>query len=381
MNASSLAWSPTNWGRDGADVIRRAARWWLGEFLGLFPARFAEWLVDRGSKRLVLSDDEGMVVVELQSERGRSLASSRIPQADFGPDLIDDFLRAHRVERNDVVIGLRVPRECIFTRQLLLPRQVERALSTVLLQDLLAKTPFQEEQIFHDHVVHRSGDNKLHVRQWIVKRESIGDAAETLGLHGNDIAFVEAEVQGEDPRPCIGLQQRETSGGRWVPRAFAVLLFSACALATLAGGLKYQRQQRVLDGLAVELAATRAKAQRVRAALDKLESERASFLRLRAQKNGPGVLEVWEEVTRVLPSHSWLTEMRLTGLPGSQEQQLTLAGLSPAAATLVGLFDRSPLFRDVALTAPISLDPVEGKERFVIHAKLRTLDPLRTAER
>jgi general secretion pathway protein L len=149
----------------------------------------------------------------------------------------------------------------------------------------------------------------------------------------------------------------------------------------LAAGLKYQRQQRVLDDLAVELTATRAKAQRVRAALDKLESERASFVRLHAQKNSPGVLEVWEEVTRVLPSHSWLTEMRLAGIPGSQEQQLTLAGLSPAAATLVGLFDRSPLFRDVALASPISLDPVEGKERFVIQAKLRTLDSLRTAER
>jgi general secretion pathway protein L len=381
MNDGSLAWFPVNWGRDGADLMRRAARWWLREFLGLFPARVAEWLVDRGSKKLILSDDAGLVVVELQSERSRSLASSRIPHVDFGPDLIDDFLRAYRVARNDVVIGLRVPRECIFTRQLLLPRQVERALSSVLLQDLMAKTPFREEHIFHDHVAHRSGDNKLHVRQWIVKRQFIGDAAETLGLHGNDITFVEAEVQGEEHRPCIRLQRRAGTGGRLVPRAFAILVFSACALATLAGGLKYQRQQRVLDGLAVELAATRATAQRVRTAVDKLESERAGFLRLRAQKNGPGVLEVWEEVTRVLPSHSWLTEMRLAGLPGSQEQQLTIAGLSPAAATLVGLFDRSLLFREVALTAPISLDPAEGKERFVIQAKLRTLDPLRTAER
>src|SRR5262245_2660886 len=155
MNASSPAWSPVNWGRDGADLMRRAGRWWLQEFLGLFPARVADWLMDRGSKRLILSGDEAMVVAELQSEHGRSLASSRIPQADFGPDLIDDFLRAYRVARNDVAIGLRVPRQCIFTRQLLLPRQVERALRTVLLQDLLAKTPFREEHIFHDHVAHR----------------------------------------------------------------------------------------------------------------------------------------------------------------------------------------------------------------------------------
>ena len=125
----------------------------------------------------------------------------------------------------------------------------------------------------------------------------------------------------------------------------------------------------------------RVKAQRVRAMLDKLEAERAGVMRLRSQKNAPGVLDAWEEVTRVLPSHSWLTELRLTDLPGAQEQQLVITGVSPAAASLVGLIDRSALFREAALTAPISIDPTEGKERFAIQAKLRTLDPLKTAAR
>ena len=85
----------------------------------------------------------------------------------------------------------------------------------------------------------------------------------------------------------------------------------------LAVSLRYYRQQHALDGLVAELAVTRTKAQRVRAALDKLESERAHLPHLRAQKNGPGVSDIWEEVTRILPAHSWLTEMRLAALPGS----------------------------------------------------------------
>jgi len=52
-------------------------------------------------------------------------------------------------------------------RQLLLPRQVERTLRTVLAQDLLGKTPFREDHIFHDHIAQRAGD-KLHVRQWML---------------------------------------------------------------------------------------------------------------------------------------------------------------------------------------------------------------------
>jgi general secretion pathway protein L len=380
MAAGSVARSARDWTRGCSDLARRAARWWLREFLALFPARVADWLMDRGSKRLALSDGEGMVVVELESEHGRSLASMRIPHADFTPDLIDGFLQTHSLHRSDVPLGLRVPLECIFARQLLLPRQVEGTLGTVLRQDLLGKTPFREDQIFQDHVAHRS-DDKLYVRQWIVKRQFLSDAANALGLQPDDITFVEAEAQESNYRPYIRLRQTTSNGDRWIARAFAILIIGACTLAVAAIGLRYHRQQQILDGLALELTATRAKAQRVRIALDRLEGERASVLRVRAQKGGPGILDIWEEVTRVLPSDSWLTDMRLSGLPGSQEQLLTIAGLSPAAASLVALFDRSALFREVALTAPISLDPSEGKERFVIQAKLRTLDTLRTAER
>jgi len=67
-----------------------------------------------GSKRLVLSEDEGLgiVVVQLQTERGRMLASARIPQSDFAPHLIDGILQSQRLGRHDVAMGLRVPPEC-----------------------------------------------------------------------------------------------------------------------------------------------------------------------------------------------------------------------------------------------------------------------------
>jgi general secretion pathway protein L len=48
-----------------------------------------------------------------------------------------------------------------------------------------------------------------------------------------------------------------------------------------------------------------------------------------------------------------------------------MIGFSSAAASLVGLVDRSKLFTDASLTAPVTLDSIEGRERFSLQAKLR----------
>jgi general secretion pathway protein L len=380
MIAGSLNWSAGHWAIGGAEMLRRAGRWWLQEFLALFPAALAEWLTDRGSKSLILSTDQEAVIFELLTDRRRPLGSARVSHTDYTPELIDDFLRAHKLRRTDVSIGARFAPESLFARKLLLPLETRRTLDAVAAQDLLAKTPFRLDDIYHDHLVRRSGD-KLCVWQWVVRRQLVSDCVEALGLGLGDLAFVESASENNEPHPCVRLQPAPADQNRWVRRALMGLAFSACVLAVLAVGSQYQRQQQVFDALAAELGTMRAKAQRVRAMLDKLETERAGVLRLRSQKRAPGVLDAWEEVTRVLPSHSWLIELRLSDVSPGREQQLVITGFSPAAASLVGLLDRSPLFGDAALTAPISIDPTEGKERFAIQARLKTLDPLKTAAR
>jgi general secretion pathway protein L len=369
-----------------ADVVRRAGQWWLREFLAFFPQRIAEWLTDSGAKSLLLSGDGGAVLLQVRNERRRALATTRINGRDYAPEVIDAFLRtqrlgrATRLGRADVSMGIQLPADRVFARKLLLPAETERSLDRVLVQDLLAKTPFRLEDIYHDHIIRRSGD-RLQVWQWVVRRPFVAEAIEELGLQSGELAFIETDRQGDGPPPRIRLERAGSYQNRHVQWALVMLTMSAFLLAGLAVGLKYHKQHQTLDALAGELRVARAKAQRISAALKKLEVERAGLLRLRANKQAPNLLDAWEEISRVLPVHSWLTELRLSDLPGSGEEQLVITGFSPAAASLVGLIDRSALFRDAALTAQISVDPTEGKERFAIQAKLKTGDPLRTAER
>jgi general secretion pathway protein L len=139
----------------------------------------------------------------------------------------------------------------------------------------------------------------------------------------------------------------------------------------MAGGLRYWRQQSTIAELETQLAAAKSNAQRVRSAIDSLEAKQGMLARLRLRKGAsPGLLDLLDEATRVLPRHSWLTELQLSEAQ-NQQRQVVMTGLSTDAPGLVGLFDRSSLFTDASLTAPVSLDPVEGRERFTLQAKVR----------
>jgi len=361
-----------------SDFTSRIGRWWLREFLDIFPTSFADWLIDRGAKRLVISKENDAVTLEVSSERGRTLATTRVSHAHYGLDLIDEFLHTQHLVRDQVSIGLRLAAECVFARNLLLPAETHRTIDAVLARDLATKTPFRLEDVYSDKMVYRKGE-QIHVWQWVVRRHFVEDAAKVLCLRPDDVAFIDSENQDDAPRPYVRLRSTSANENRWVYGTFVLLILTACGLAILAGGLKYRCQQNTLDGLTVELDSARARVQRVNAALRAINEQRAGTLQLQSKKRAPGLRDVWEEITRILPSHSWLTELRVTETVPGEAQQLVFSGLSPAAASLVAMIDRSTFFTDAALIAPISIDPTEGKERFVIQAKLQSLDLVRTA--
>jgi general secretion pathway protein L len=365
--------SPARWVSRTPDLLAWLGQWWLAEFLALFPERFAEWLTDRGYKKLTLAGEPDAFVLQLSSERHRPLASARIASSAYSPATIDDFLKAHELDRGQVGLGVRLPRDHIFSRRLILPLEAAGSIDEIVVQDLAAKTPFQLPDICHDHQSRTVGD-KVVVWQWIVGREFVANAAQSAGLEVDDLAFVDSDSDGigEAPAPMLTLQKDRSERRSWLRKTFYALALGALFLAVAACAHKYWRHQRILDNLSTELTTARAKAQQIRAALDRLDQKQAAIVRVRSQKrDAPGLLEVWEEASRVLPLDSWLAELRLSEVTQRQDQLVVMTGLSTGAADLVALIDKSPLFADAALTAPIALDSIEQRERFTLQAKLK----------
>jgi general secretion pathway protein L len=367
------------------NLLEVAGQLWLREFLALFPTPIAAWLVGGGSKTLSLICEQDIVQLQLRDDGGRIWASRSASHAEFSPALIDDFLRSQKLDPKDVALAVQLPAHSFFERSIILPIEAAELIDEIVAQDLQRKTPFQLDDIHCDHIVTKSLEsNKLLVSQWVIQREFVRNAVDVLGVGLDAVTFVEADGEFANPgsRPTIALDRSRNGGKSPLRRPARALAISAILLILVDGGLKFFRQQSTLDDLAVQIAAVRPKAQEVRSALNALEQKRLVLLRIESRKQSTArLLDIWQETTRLLPSHSWLTELGLSQVAGGRGQRITMSGFSSAASSLVGLIDSSPLFADAALTSPIASDSSEGRERFSLQAKVFTVGPRREATR
>lgn len=365
-------------------LLRRLGEWWLREFLNLFPDRMAEFLSGRGRTLLVVSVDQEGTALELLYGARAPIVSERTTRPDGVTAEIDRFLSSQDLERGDVDIGLRLPAESLFSRQLLLPAEAIGAIDAVVAQDLAKRTPFKPEDIYSDHVaLERVEGNKIRVWQWITRRQYVHQALSPLKIDVEDLSFIVFDNSAPDPlAPFINLRPGAFSQKSWHRKAARTLCCGAVVLGVLAGSLKYWNQQTAIDRLDERIAAVSSKAQQVRVLTNQLQEKQAALLRLRLQRSeAPGLIDLWEELTRVLPSHSWLTEFRSVETAGKREEQIAISGFSGAAPSLVGIIDGSQLFFDAALTSPIAFDATEGRERFALQAKVKVPAASREASR
>jgi len=367
-----------------AVIVRRLGEWWLTEFLNLFPERIAEWLSGRGRAMLLLAASQEGATLDLLNSTHTRIASERVSLSGDMLPHIDRFLRSHGVEPEDADIGLQLPADSVFSRRLLLPAEAADAIDAIVAQDLAKKTPFKPEDVYTDYVTLDHADrNKVEVRQWVVRRRYVDQTLERFKIDIERVSFVMSDSWDmERPPPLISLRPKEGSRSAWFQKTTIALCCSAIVLAVLGGGLRYWKQQAEIDQLAAQIAATSTKAQQVRTLVDQLQEKKNALLHLRLQRSEvPGLIDLWDEVTRVLPSHSWLTEFRLVETAGKREEQVAISGFSSAAPSLVGIIDSSQLFFDAALTSPTAFDSTEGRERFALQVKVKMPDMLKEARR
>lgn len=77
-------------------------------------------------------------------------------------------------------------------------------------------------------------------------------------------------------------------------------------------------------------------------------------------------IKLLEELTRIIPEDSFLTEFHYK----ADEKKVRLTGFSASASKLIPLLEESPLFDNVKFTSPITSDKRTGKERFRLEMNL-----------
>lgn len=354
---------------------RRLARWWWKEFLELVPTRIARSISGDGRNRLTLRVDHQGLSLLLSQRTAEPVLTSHSLSARSTLEVVDKFLAAQGLKRADVDLGIELPAETIFSRQIWLPTEAEHATDAIVVQDLVRKTPFRAEDIYFDYkVVERPVGKVFDVRQWIVRRQFVRDALVAFGLTVEQIDFVSSEAEAPAIKPIIRLRRHAGTRHKVYHKLAYIMCCSTISLILVAGGLRYWNQQIEIDRLDREVVATSQKAAKVRTLIDQVERERNTLAHLRLQRSAvPGVIDLWDEISRILPDHTWLTDFRLSEGLAKSEAQVILIGFSSAAPGLVATIDKSRLLFDATLTSPVALDPTEGKERFTLQAKVRVL--------
>jgi len=123
-------------------------------------------------------------------------------------------------------------------------------------------------------------------------------------------------------------------------------------------GLLWWTRESAIAAVEARAASAREKALAVRNLEDEMARVRSAQRALEDRRRLASTTDLWRETSRVLPDHTWVTDWR------RRNGSVSVAGLSSAATALVALFEKSPLFGEASLDAPITIDGVTGRERF-----------------
>lgn len=350
------------------DMPARFLEWWGGELWQALPQSMRRFL--GGSKPvLVLAVlDNGFRLFEERGGRARYLG----PRADT-PLTREQALKAigdaaRSGPRRSV--GIRIPAVSCYARSTELPAGARKDFEKILRMDLERATPFKLQDVYTAHIIDTGAQRlgKVHVQQLVAKRSIIDPLLADLESVGQSAAFVDCWRDKLSPGlPGDFLPDKsDTARGGFSLTAVKALAAAACVLAILAGYLVVSKYEVALDQLRAETATMKTRAAAVGRQLERSAAAVDDLERLQElKKKQVPALVTLEEVSRILPDSVWLTDLRIEG--GTVE----ILGLAKSGAALPALFEQSKLFAGAALTAPLTLDQREDKERFTLKVRLR----------
>jgi len=316
----------------------RFLRWWLGELSSLVPA----WM--RQSK---LDSDQFMAIPLEQVN-----AQWSRPEGD---------------EQRDLVLTL--PRSRVLSKTITLPLATEENLRQVLEFQMEQHTPFAPSQVYYGYTVSGRDFDKgqLAVELVVTPRDVVDAAIKILGVHGGAVRAVFSQEMwvkgnfvnllpqalGSAPSPLM------EGANPWLV-ALAILL----ALSAMTMPLVIKREAVVQMLPWVEKGKKAAESvDAVRRELDARVDQHNYLLEKRQLM--PAVIQILEELTRILPDDTWVQTLDIKG------RELQIQGETASSVRLIGLFEQSSIFKDASFRSPLTKGLVSGSEHFQLAIQVR----------
>jgi general secretion pathway protein L len=316
----------------------RFLRWWIGELSSMVPA----WM------RPASLEASSFVAVQLESVDSKMSPPQTVGSSE---------------------LALTLPSDRVLRKTITLPLATQENLRQVLEFQLDQHTPFSPNQIYFGYrVTARDFEHEqLTVEIVATPREAVDAALKTLGALGSPVRVVfardmlAANTLVNLLPVAVGTAPSLFRHGAnpWLAALVAIL-----ALVALAAPIVIKREAVVQMLPWVDKGKKAAETvDSMRRELD-ARVEQHNYVLEKRQKT-PAVIQVLEELTRVLPDDTWVQTLDIKG------KELQIQGETASSVRLIGLFEQSSVFKDSSFRSPLTKGQVSGTERYQLALQIR----------
>jgi general secretion pathway protein L len=359
-------------------------RWWQNELVQLLPMTIRSRLQHRQLLPVVVYSETQW---ELWTPSLANNRAARVKQTvldmNAEPEVRLPQAREAIAKLASPVAAL-MPASLVLRRTLTLPMALEENLKQALAYDLDRHTPFRSDELYFDaQVISRNparGEiqivlattQRIHADRIMAQLREAG--AEVVALLADPPENIESKLNllPSEDRPSWQPWQRWAIGG-----GVALIVLLLLAAIAFPIGQKRAYAIKVRD----QASAAQAQAMAVTKLKDEMDQLVADHDFVPDNKEAyPSTVHVLDEITKLLPDDTWLTQMEIKNTTGSKEtrHEVFLRGESAHASRLVTLLEESGLVAQAAPRSPITTIRTAGggtAEMFDVGAQIKKQPP------
>ena len=323
--------------------LRRFWAWWSGELFELLPQGMQKAISQRQQKLYVEVDND-----ELLLSLGSQVAQQEVLRLPIDAEDDEDADVPREVQQTLLLL----PGNTVLAKRVSLPAAAEENLREVLGFEMDLHTPFKVSDVYYDYTIVGRDSARQTVTVDLVYApkdavEALAERATSLGIRTDIVTCRRRDNNNLQPVNLLPQELRRTrridvkSLNLALTALLAVLLVAAITIPIV-------QKNRAIDALEQQVQAAAAAAREGAALRQDLEkmADASQFL-IEKKAADVMVVEIIEEVSRILPDHTWIGRLDLTGT------ELQIHGQSSASSSLIGLIESSPWFENARFSSPV----------------------------
>ena len=335
--------------------LRSFWRWWSGELIELLPDNLQKTIAQRQQK----------LYVEVEGDKLLLSLGNQVAQRE----VLRLSTEAADAEHEDIPREVQqtillLPDDQVLAKRIALPAAAEENLREVLGFEMDLHTPFEAAEVYYDYTVvgRDSARQQVTVDLVYAPRDTVDtllDGTSNLGMKTDIVTCRRRD--NANLQPINLLPQALRRARRLDIRNLNLALTALLAVFLVAAiTIPIVQKSRAIEAVEAQLQVAAADARagaELRQNLEKM-AEASQFL---VQKKASHVMivELIDEVSRILPDHTWVARLDLSGT------ELQIQGQSSASSSLIRIIESSPWFENVRFASPVV--QIAGTENDRIH--------------